>query len=196
MCQEESEQAISSYRTAIRLLPGDHRPMVYMAKEMLRTNFLSLALHVLLGALELCPRDPGVLNELGVVYMKLGNLGEAVGHFQLAVRALDSDDSTRSDRTDNFASSMDTGSLRREKAKEMKSRMFSFRKSCGFEIYNNYATALRKLGRFEDALKWYEKCSAANPRDASIYASKGESICRRFKYRCVNCMMWQASLCI
>eukprot|EP01037_Dinobryon_pediforme_P019856 gene19856-20354_t len=171
--QEESEQAISSYRTAIRLLPGDHRPMVYMAKEMLRTNFLSLALHVLLGALELCPRDPGVLNELGVVYMKLGNLGEAVGHFQLAVRALDSDDSTRSDRTDNFASSMDSGSLRREKAKEMKSRMFSFRKSCGFEIYNNYATALRKLGRFEDALKWYEKCSAANPRDASIYASKG-----------------------
>ena len=32
--QEESEHAIAAYRAACRLLPGDHRPMVLMAKEL------------------------------------------------------------------------------------------------------------------------------------------------------------------
>lgn len=32
--QEESEHAIAAYRAACRLIPGDHRPMVLMAKEL------------------------------------------------------------------------------------------------------------------------------------------------------------------
>ena len=36
--QEESEHAIAAYRAACRLLPGDHRPMVLMAKELVRIN--------------------------------------------------------------------------------------------------------------------------------------------------------------
>ena len=40
--QEESEHAISAFRSASRLLPGDHLPLVYMAKELVRTNYLSL----------------------------------------------------------------------------------------------------------------------------------------------------------
>ena len=167
--QEESEQAISSYRTAIRLLPGDHRPMVYMAKELLRTNFLSLALHVLLGALELCPKDPGVLNELGVAYMKLGKLDSAIQHFEVAVHALEN--------TEAKYNPHKVAGQAKQGREDLKNRMFSFKKSCGFEIYNNYATALRKMDRFEDALIWYEKCLAANPSDASIFASKGESTC-------------------
>eukprot|EP01036_Dinobryon_divergens_P022778 gene22778-31072_t len=163
--QEESEQAISSYRTAIRLLPGDHRPMVYMAKELLRTNFLSLALHVLLGALELCPKDPGVLNELGVAYMKLGKLDSAIQHFEVAVHALEN--------TEPKYNPHKVAGQAKQGREELKNRMFSFKKSCGFEIYNNYATALRKMDRFEEALVWYEKCLAANPSDASIFASKG-----------------------
>jgi tetratricopeptide (TPR) repeat protein len=35
--QEESEHAIAAFRAACRLLPGDHRPMVLMAKELVRT---------------------------------------------------------------------------------------------------------------------------------------------------------------
>eukprot|EP00597_Dinobryon_sp_UTEXLB2267_P000463 CAMPEP_0170057838 /NCGR_PEP_ID=MMETSP0019_2-20121128/689_1 /TAXON_ID=98059 /ORGANISM="Dinobryon sp., Strain UTEXLB2267" /LENGTH=494 /DNA_ID=CAMNT_0010262635 /DNA_START=1481 /DNA_END=2965 /DNA_ORIENTATION=+ len=161
--QEESEQAISSYRTAIRLLPGDHRPMVYMAKELVRTHFLSLAQHILIGALELCPRDPGVLNELGVVYMKQDKLNMAVEHFELAVSVLDQ--ASEATQVPNN-SSKSSGSTRNKTS-------FSFKKSCGIEIYNNYATALRKSERFEEALLWYDKCLSANPRDASIFASKG-----------------------
>ena len=36
--QEESEQAISSFRTAARLMPGDHRPLVLLAKELVRRD--------------------------------------------------------------------------------------------------------------------------------------------------------------
>lgn len=32
--QEESEHAISAYRTACRVLPGNHEPQVFMAKEL------------------------------------------------------------------------------------------------------------------------------------------------------------------
>ena len=35
--QEESEHSIAAYRAACRLLPGDHRPMVLMAKELVST---------------------------------------------------------------------------------------------------------------------------------------------------------------
>lgn len=72
--QEESENAISAFRVAARLLPSDPRPIVYMAKEHLRTNYLSLALHLLVSALKLSPSDPMILNELGVAHMKQDNL--------------------------------------------------------------------------------------------------------------------------
>ena len=140
--------------------------MVYMAKELLRTNFLSLALHVLLGALELCPNDPGVLNELGVAYMKLGKLDCAIQHFEVAVRALEN--------TETIINPHQAAGQVKQGKEDLKNRMFSFKKSCGFEIYNNYATALRKMDRFDEALIWYEKCLVANPSDAAIFASKGE----------------------
>jgi len=161
--QEESEQAISSYRTAIRLLPGDHRPMVYMAKELVRTHFLSLAQHILIGALELCPRDPGVLNELGVVYMKQDKLSLAVEHFDLAVSVLEQASEANQIPSNSSKNNSTTRNM----------TSFSFKKSCGIEIYNNYATALRKSERFDEALLWYDKCLSANPRDASIFANKG-----------------------
>jgi len=40
--QEEGEHAISAFRSASQLLPGNHFPLVHMAKELVRTNYLSL----------------------------------------------------------------------------------------------------------------------------------------------------------
>jgi tetratricopeptide (TPR) repeat protein len=85
---EESEQAISVYRTASRLLPGDHKPLVYMAKELVRTNYLSLALHLLISAMDICATDAFLMNELGVVYQKLGKLDYAKQYFENGVRIL------------------------------------------------------------------------------------------------------------
>jgi anaphase-promoting complex subunit 6 len=105
--QEESEHAISAYRTACRVLPGHHEPQVFMAKELVspsdcpfpqranrclssqtRTNNYSLSLHVLTEALELCPNDPTIMNELGVVYLHLNRLEEALGPFRRAAEGV------------------------------------------------------------------------------------------------------------
>ncbi len=88
--QEEREHAVSALRTACRLMPGDHRPVLLMAKELvphplpssvsliqwmqIRTNSVSLALHLLWGALDYAPRDPVLLNELGVAFLRLDRL--------------------------------------------------------------------------------------------------------------------------
>lgn len=123
-CQEESEQAISAYRTAARLLPGDHRPMVFIAKELVRSNHLTPALHMLAGALEVCPDDPHVLNELGVTYLKQGSMDLALQHFGNAVSALDQ-------RHPNNAS-MQTQYQNIEPAPP--SIFLTFKRSCGSEV--------------------------------------------------------------
>jgi anaphase-promoting complex subunit 6 len=40
-------QAMSAYRTASRLFPASHVPLLYMGMEYLRTNNLALAAHFL-----------------------------------------------------------------------------------------------------------------------------------------------------
>lgn len=70
------------------MLPGDHRPLVFIARELVRTNHHTLAQHILTGSLEICATDPGLLNELGVVYQKLGKVEAAVDMFSRAVNAL------------------------------------------------------------------------------------------------------------
>jgi anaphase-promoting complex subunit 6 len=86
---EESEQAIASYRSASRLLPGDHRPLLYMAKELVRTNYVSLALHLLATADGICAStDPLLLNEMGVAFYKNGDLDRAAEYLGAAINAL------------------------------------------------------------------------------------------------------------
>ena len=63
-----------------------------MAKELVRTNYLSLALHLLGGALSLRPNDVVALNEIGVIYLRMPNrLDEAVSHLAKAVSVLEGD---------------------------------------------------------------------------------------------------------
>lgn len=61
---------MSAYRTASRLFPASHLPLLYMGMEYLRTNNLSLAYHFLLAAKDLCCTDPLLHNELGVVLFR------------------------------------------------------------------------------------------------------------------------------
>lgn len=87
--QEESEQAISAYRTASRLLPEDCRPMALIAKELAKSNHLAPALHMLSAALDLSPEEPGLLNDMAVTYMRQGSMDLALRFFERAVYALD-----------------------------------------------------------------------------------------------------------
>ena len=39
------------------------------------------------------------------------------------------------------------------------------------EIFSNYATALRKCDRLEEALSWYDRCLSLSPSDPNTHAS-------------------------
>lgn len=68
--QDESDQAMSSYRTASSLFPGSHLPPLFIGMEHLRTNNLPQALEFIKQASAICPSDPLVYNELGTAYYK------------------------------------------------------------------------------------------------------------------------------
>ncbi len=84
---EESEHAISAYRTAVRLLPGSSKPALFMARELLRTNYVALALQILLACSKTCPDDPLLLNEIGVCQLRLGSLVLSRQRLEKAVAA-------------------------------------------------------------------------------------------------------------
>jgi tetratricopeptide (TPR) repeat protein len=109
-----------------------------------------------MGAMEISPSDPGVLNELGVIYLKLDKLDLAISNFEEAISIL------RNENSSSFNNE--------------KSKTSSFKRSCSLELFNNYATSLRKARRYDEALLWFNKCLSTNPKDASIFASKGHFI--------------------
>ena len=49
--------------------------------------------------------------------------------------------------------------------------IYSQRQSGCEEIYNNYATCLRKYGSFDEALIWYEKCLGMDQNNANTHAN-------------------------
>lgn len=65
--QDESDQAMAAYRTAARLFPGLHAPLLGMGMEYLRMNNLGLAETCFAQAAKLCPSDPAVAHELGAL---------------------------------------------------------------------------------------------------------------------------------
>ena len=67
-----SAQAMAAYRTAARLFPGLHTPLLGMGMEYSGMNNLQLAERMLLTAHRLCPTDPATSHELGVLNYKNG----------------------------------------------------------------------------------------------------------------------------
>ena len=70
--QDESDQALAAYRTAARLFPGLHTPVLGMAMEYSRMHNLHLAEGMAVQAQQLCPGDPLVWHELGVLAYRCG----------------------------------------------------------------------------------------------------------------------------
>ncbi|URE36295.1 Tetratricopeptide repeat [Musa troglodytarum] len=61
--QSEGDQAMAAFRSGARLFPGCHLPALYIGMEYMRTHNYKLAEQ----AKKICPSDPLVYNELGVV---------------------------------------------------------------------------------------------------------------------------------
>ncbi|KAL0592055.1 hypothetical protein ABG067_000708 [Albugo candida] len=85
--QDESDQAMSCYRTARNILFGACMPLLSIGIEFSRINQLDQALQSLLDASNIRGNDPLLLNELGVVYYKQKNYTLAVELLQGALQA-------------------------------------------------------------------------------------------------------------
>lgn len=81
----EHEQAISAYSTAARLFPGTHLPNLFLGMQYLQMNSLLLAEEYMLASYDICPMDPLLLNEIGVVYFHKNDLGQSEHYFLKAI---------------------------------------------------------------------------------------------------------------
>jgi tetratricopeptide (TPR) repeat protein len=76
--QDETDQAMAAFRTASRLFPGLHIPLLGMGLEYIRMNNLALAEQMLLRAYRRCPIDAAVAHELGSLALRQGQHTKAV----------------------------------------------------------------------------------------------------------------------
>ncbi len=151
--QDETDQAQTNYRTAGRLLPGSHIPALCVGSEYLRSRNDTLATLFLEQARTACPTDPLVQHELGVAHYRAGSYAEAVDAFSHALQLTQHGSRAQSS---NGSSNGSHGSNGRWEA-----------------THFNLGHALRKLGRYDDALRSYERSLALAPGRASVHAAMG-----------------------
>ncbi|CDO94550.1 unnamed protein product [Kluyveromyces dobzhanskii CBS 2104] len=88
VAEGEHEQALSAYSTAARFFPGTHLPYLYLGMQYNKMDDLSLAEEYFMMAYDMCPTDPLLLNELGVVYFKRQNYIKAKKYMKRAHDAI------------------------------------------------------------------------------------------------------------
>lgn len=82
---EESEQSLASYRSAVRLNPSHKVPLICIGRELTRGGNFWLAGHMLNAAIRLDPHDTLALNELGIIAFRIGNIGDSLNIFNSVV---------------------------------------------------------------------------------------------------------------
>ena len=68
--ENEHDQAMAAYFKAFQLMKGCHLPLLYIGVEYGLTNNPKLAEQFFNQALEIAPKDPFILHELGVTYFQ------------------------------------------------------------------------------------------------------------------------------
>lgn len=90
----EQEQAISAYSTAARFFPGIHLPNLFLGMQYMALNTISLAEEYFTLSYDVCPQDPLLLNEMGVMYFKRNDLHKAKKFLKRALEAVEELDPT------------------------------------------------------------------------------------------------------
>lgn len=83
----EQDQALAAYSTAARFFPGTHLPNLYLGMQHMASNTLTLAEEYFSLAYEMCPNDPLVLNEMGVMYFKASEFQKSKNYLKRALLA-------------------------------------------------------------------------------------------------------------
>ena len=156
--QDESDQAMAAYRTAARLFPGSHVPLLCSGMEYLRTNNLKLSEQLLLQSREMCPTDPLVYNEVGVVLYKQARYEEAVRYFLQA---------HESSKMANATFLTNLGHAYR-KIDDLENARRCYRKAIGLEpregsIYTSLGLIFHLKGDYMQAIELYHQALGLKP---------------------------------
>lgn len=81
----EHDQAIAAYTTSARLFQGTHLPQLFLGMQNLQLLNMTLAREYLNAASAICPDDPLLLNERGVVAYQDGDMAAAAEYFERSI---------------------------------------------------------------------------------------------------------------
>ncbi|KOG98295.1 anaphase promoting complex subunit CDC16 [Saccharomyces eubayanus] len=84
----EQDQALTAYSTASRFFPGMHLPKLFLGMQFMAMNSLNLAESYFVLAYDICPNDPLVLNEMGVMYFKKNEFVKAKKYLKKALEVV------------------------------------------------------------------------------------------------------------
>ena len=171
--QDESDQAVAAYRTASRLFPGMHVPVLCAGMEYSRgSNNASFARSFFEKAAELNPKDALVQNELGVSAYKRKEYLEAEQFLRDALWLATGGGSSTSIST---SPSPQHAMIKSEEhdVVALASRLSSQKLERWEPCVVNLAHCLRKLKRFEESIACYEQAIALRPNISSTHSALG-----------------------
>lgn len=163
----EHEQAISAYSTASRFFPGTHLPNLFLGMQYLQMSNFTLAEEYLLSSYSICPMDPLLLNELGVIYYHKNQLSNAENYF---IQAMKATKSLQSDSKAFLSVHCNLGHVYRRQSHYMKA-LDCFQRvlkisSSDANIYSAIALIYLKIGEVSKAIENLHYALAIAPTDA------------------------------
>jgi len=164
-CQDASDQAIAAYRTANRLFPGSHIPLLCIGMEYLRTFSYPNAESFFKRARSACSLDPLVFNEVGSLAFKRDEYADAVKYFRRCIELC-----KEKGMLPWESSVYNLGhSYRRlqkyDLALEMYTQCLGFCGNLAHTVYSAIGLTHHFMGNHELAVENYHKALSLEPRD-------------------------------
>ena len=168
---DETDHAMAAYRTAARLFPGLHEPLVGMSLEYAKMNNMPLAEEMMRLAYAKCPHDPSLLHEMGTLAYKDGKYDEACKLLERVVEILEQQVTVSNAEAEDIreVSLVNLGHTYR-KLQRWEDSLDVLHKALSLEPYQPgthaaiaYTYHLMKIQ--DQAIEYYHKALSLNPAD-------------------------------
>jgi len=162
--QEEGDQAMAAFRTAARLFPGCHLPTLYMGMQYVRMHNFKLAEQFFTQAKSICPSDPLIYNEAGVVAYNMKEYRKAVQLFELTLKH------TSSSLNEMWEPTLVNLGHALRKLKEYQKAVSYYEKALtlptkSLSVFAGLAYTYHLMDDFEAAINYYHKALWLKPDD-------------------------------
>eukprot|EP00055_Hartaetosiga_balthica_P007037 m.23692 g.23692 ORF g.23692 m.23692 type:complete len:569 (+) comp5573_c0_seq2:48-1754(+) len=166
--QNEHDQAMTAYFYAARTMSGNHTPFLYLGMEYSQTKNDTMALKFYRKALSICPNDAAIFHEIGVLFLKDGNLEKAKTTFETAIK-LHKKNGIQPKQLE--ATLVNLGRVYLQMGSNYEDAEALYTEALDLIPDSEVAIAglafsLHCLGNLDDAINYYHKVLALNPLDS------------------------------